>query len=204
MSDNKSNLKLAVVCSSNMNRSMEAHAFLSTGNLITESKKAGISLHPTPMPLAIISVVAAFCCLLMGAYSYSGSYLALGAYFGIMLLSLSQNIGKFPNSLSKPKLMGAITLIMLAALVCYGYLEGSLSRFLGGTVPSLEETSHLTQQNLPVIAIALLLFALGYLASMKLARPQSDFWKRVYIHLWNGGYGEARSSRLLAGLFPVR
>lgn len=167
----------------------KAHAFLSTGQIIEESKKVGFKLKPPSKTMISFSMTVGILLITAGYFLWDGTYFPIITYTAVMLVALSQNTFAIPSDEFNPRsVFVSIISLLFCGFLVYITFEGSTSRYLTGIVPNFTTTHDMARANIIPILCAYFMFMSGYVLSGKLMAPKSELEKRIYIHLWNGGY----------------
>lgn len=177
----------------------KSHAFLSTGQIIEESKKTNFKLQAPPPALVLVVAILGAALLVLGYFLAAGKYLALFAYASVMIIALAQSYCRVPQArFDTGMVYGSIALLLCFGLVCYALVDIGLAHFLAGTVPSLEISHQITKANVFFIALALGIFVATFYTAGQLMNPRTPFFKRLYVHIWNGGYFTPLTHRWLS------
>lgn len=181
----------------------KAHAFLSTGYLVEESKKIGFKISQPSFISTMIALTACAALVAYGIYYQEGAYFAVFTYGSVLTLGLLQNIGtsqgvKFNRFLT----FTLVSIALIVAFSVYAMIEYSMSNFLQGLVPRVWESMVWKSGQIGVGTFAFIIFISGFWLSGKLMQPNTTFLKKLYIYLWNGGYFSVNSSRILSRIFP--
>ena len=183
----------------------KAHAFLSTGVLIEESKKVGFKLRPTTPQGTLILGTLGFGIILLGSFAWQGLLHSPLFYGAIMLLALGQNVFKPTEiKLQKSAIVGSIVGILTLGISAYVLIELTISGFLTGIVPNLAASHPLAQSNLLAIILAFGMFIVGFFLSGQIMNPKSPFFRKLYIYFWNAGYSKQISFRWISNFLSHR
>ncbi len=178
----------------------KAHAFLSTGMLVAEAKKAKWREAPFSLGQSVIVVGCGFLLILGVGWRCGGAFLSSATYAAVLLLGLAQNLrfpaagrGQEPPGLSLAHQVGLALTLGVAALVSGG-LECLLFENL--LQPPLVEGAS-DWQVLTLCLLSFTVFAAGFLMSQWLVHDcqaqqqqgQQRVWReRWYLYFWHGGY----------------
>ncbi|MFW7380265.1 MAG: proton-conducting transporter membrane subunit [Oligoflexus sp.] len=181
----------------------KAHAFLSTGSLIEESKKISLKLRPVPNMALILSILFSFTLIATGSLIANGQYISLYTYAAVLGISMTQNWFMIRDQMiPRTKLFSIIAAILTLAISIYVIIEILVTNHLKLVIPGPTTTSLTTLNNTPIIYVSLAIFAGGLWLSGKLMTPQNDMIKYLYMHLWNGGYSRISTNFNFAKIFP--
>jgi NAD(P)H-quinone oxidoreductase subunit 5 len=182
----------------------KAHAFLSTGDLVEESKKISLAIDPKSLWKMTFFVFLGFWLIFFGLYFHEGVHLPEFTYLAVLLLGLSQN----SETLRLRTKIGALVPLQVAGALLVGVSVYSI----------FEKLLHLLTLNdivrwqgkvdiySPLFVICItgyLIFAIGFYLANGLVHPKSQKQKRLYVYLWNGGYFGVSTNRLLQLLWLV-
>ncbi len=183
----------------------KAHAFLSTGSLIEETKKIGFKLVPPPTFALLLMSLIGLGMVLFGLEYENGKHFALFTYGAVLFLGLFQNIGSAKGERYPVLRVGLGIFIGLGiAIGVYALIEYSIGRFLLGHIPEALESGSWASPHGLVSLTAYAVFVVGLWLSAALQRPAGPRMRRLYMYLWNGGYFSQQSTRIIASLAPVR
>ena len=179
----------------------KAHAFLSTGSLVEESRKTGFKLRPISWP-GMLLAMAGGAGLIYGALEFdSGAHFALFIYGTVLWFGLIQNSGSGSVEYSFLRVWSGILTLMLVALGMYALLEFSLGLYLKDLVPE-NRTQSWNSPYFIASMVAAFLFFLGLLLTRSLQRGDR-ITRRLYVFLLNGGYFSALSDRWMEKNTPL-
>lgn len=183
----------------------KAHAFLSTGDLVEESKKLSLPLEAIK-PVAMSFVIGAgLGIVITGLFFKSGFYLPEFTYGAVLFLGLSQNAENFTVAGKyRRRTLALIVSILVVGLGTYLLMETLLKEFLE---TQLVGSRTLIGPSDPLFLISITgygIFAFGLWLANGLMKPVSTFDRALYIHFWNGSYFSVASTRFLARLWPAR
>lgn len=178
----------------------KAHAFMSTGELIHESKKTGFKLLPPSSNMVLVATVGTV--LLLGIGLFNAPYLMIAAYLSPLFVGFVQSRPKSKEPLSM-QVHFRILAILTAGIALYSAIEFVVWHSLKGDVTTTSMIQFQTSNYVAAI-VAGLLFPLGYWITGQLIRTPNDFWHRIYVYAKNGGYLGYWSTALLTKRIPVR
>ncbi|MFZ9596476.1 MAG: proton-conducting transporter membrane subunit [Bdellovibrionia bacterium] len=185
----------------------KAHAFLSTGMQVEESKKQSLQ-HGAPSA-AFLSSVSSLGLLgvIAGLFYQDGLYLPYATYGSILFLGLSQNLRSAwnnhkqnsTNSLNlKQQWTGAQSAFWLAAsMAMFLSLESAFAQRIKFLVADIHEPLSFSSPVTLLCFYAYFIFCFGFWLTAYLVQPQSTRMKKLYFYLWNGGYFSAISTALV-------
>jgi NAD(P)H-quinone oxidoreductase subunit 5 len=175
----------------------KAHAFLSTGELVEESKKLKhAEPHPFPLRLVGLSFVGLLA-ILASWFLWNGDYVAYVTYVVILLFGLNQSTHFSLRAASSSNIRFVSELILIFAVtsgVCI-FIEYFLMTQLGSSESGSWNNS-LGQGLACVLAYGIFVF--GFWLSSVLIQQKSKFSKNLYMLIWNGGYFYPLTNRIFS------
>lgn len=181
----------------------KAHAFLSTGNLIEETKKVGFKLKPPGTLLSLVATLSTSLMVIGGYVVEEGAFYGPFTYGSVILLGLFLSfvpVKVQPFRLTRSFI--AICIVLIIAGCVYAGIEYMISDLLSGQVPAVSDPSPWRSLRMTASVIAFTLFVGCFWLSGSLMQPDSLYLKRLYVYLWNGGYFGHMSSRMMRRLYP--
>ncbi len=184
----------------------KAHAFLSTGFLVNESKK--IKFTPTAPPFNYLLTEAAIAVLIFGVglFCLDGKYAPEFAYGSVLWLGFAQGL-HFSRQESEKISSSFIIKVGLGlgiALVLCGGAEYQVHHYLLsaglGPDPEFRLTPYLTVG----YSLAGLIFLASFLLSELLLEPKTRILKVIYLWLWNEEKRRRSLSFVLGILSPAK
>ena len=174
----------------------KAHAFLSTGFLVEESKKVKFNHSKPSISFLILGAFTGYLFITLGAFSNESQYIAYLTYISILMLGFVQNIDFGEKSFLK---MGTKFFVMLFSIfilslgLCFIF-ELYIHEKLKPLTPLLwgEDRSSLLQIAACYVSYTIFVFGLGL--SALLIESKGVFSHRLYLYFWNGGYFSQMSS----------
>lgn len=178
----------------------KAHAFMSTGELIQESKKTGFKLLPPSSNMVLIATIGTL--LLLGMGLFNAHYLMIGTYLSALFVGFVQSWPKSTEPISM-QVHFRILAILVAGIALYSAIEYAVFNSLKGDVTATSMIEFHTANYIAAI-VAGLLFPFGYWITGRLIRTPNNFWHRIYVYARNGGYLGYWSTALLSKRIPAR
>lgn len=177
----------------------KAYAFLSTGRLVDESKKIGLTIKAPATSTIVVGGMTGFVSIAVAAQYNQGAYLPSVTYGAILLLGFLQSLSVDQKShFAAFGTLSKIVAAMLLAIVFYSGIEYTLNQYVKQFVPSVF-SSPFDRYTLTVISlIGFSIYFGSFVLSTRLMNIDTPFLERAYIYLKNGGYWGAKSSVLLA------
>ncbi len=168
----------------------KAHAFLSTGTLVEESKKVRFKARPASSGQLVFSTALGAAVLAAGLWFDGGVYFAHSSYLAVLLLGVFQVIGG--GSLHEEDSMKGVVFrvgaIMLGAFVAFAGLEYLVHHHLRELVPVIWDSTEWSSPHAIAIFLSYLIFASTLWIPTLLKDPGSEISRKLYLYLWNGGY----------------
>lgn len=170
----------------------KAHAFLSTGELVEESRKDefGEARYFGPWLLSV-GAAGAFL-IISGAWLFGMKYMGYLTYASVLMLGVAQN-AQFKSHQSFGGTVGflvrVVSVFASAGLACI-FIEYWLHRSLTDLFP-VAWNSPLGLSSACLLGYTI--FFGGLWLSLKLTRPSNRRLQKVYAYFWNGGYFSART-----------
>jgi NAD(P)H-quinone oxidoreductase subunit 5 len=179
----------------------KAHAFLSTGNLVEESKKLSLKISSQSISIMFLFMSLGLGLILFGLYWQNGKYVPEITYLSVLFLGLSQN-SEILNVRSKP---GALVLFIIGSALVVAFSMYAIFEKLIHVLTSNEIVAWQAkiEPKSPLFIICItgyIIFASGFYLANGLMQPKSQNQKRLYVYLWNGGYFGVGSNRFLRAL----
>lgn len=179
----------------------KAYAFLSTGKLVEESKKIGLSIQSPSVATIMLAGLTGFAAIASGALYDQGQYIPTATYGAILFLGLFQSLSAM-NSAKVPLFRSVLQIAgtMLLATGIYLGIEQSLSAYLGEFVPSLLGSPFDRYTLTAICALSFAAYFGSFVLNARLMNINTPFLERTYMYLKNGGYFGARSTMFLTRL----
>ena len=185
----------------------KAHAFLSSGSVVSLSKSSWTPTerplaHPAALFLSLIASVgiAIIVGFLFGTATNEPSVVLLGAIFVMAITHLLWSL--WGHALS-PHLIGVGTLLASAVSVAYFGLHIGFKALLAQSIPT--EIASRTGLGWPFLAAIALLFAATLVLQEQLASAMTNSKMRaIYVHARNGFYFNTLANRIVQSVWPVR
>ncbi len=175
----------------------KAHAFLSTGDLVEESKRLSLPLRPLKRVYRLLAIAGGALILIVVARWEANTWLATAAYGVVLLLALLQSLSYLAFEL-KP--LGRTLGFLLLAGIIYAAMERGLYAW---TITELSRVPGSNPWIMSAVALCYLIFVAGFWLSNELMRPRGPRMQKLYARLWNDSHFGVRTSRLLARIWPV-
>ena len=181
----------------------KAHAFLSTGMIVEESKK--ISLKPKKSSLVVLTSIFLGTLLLTWGFTLDSKPLASLIYISVLSLGFAQNLGSLwgdqpiSNSSALRTVYIRTTFVLCLAVGIAAFFEYHLSV---GLDPLISKPLSTYPYELDAISwnilctSVLLFFSISYILSSILLHSHHPLARRLYVYFWNGGYLSAFSDQL--------
>jgi NAD(P)H-quinone oxidoreductase subunit 5 len=167
----------------------KAHAFLSTGDLVEESKKLSLKIAPQSNARMLFFTMLGIGFILLGLQWQRGEFVPEITYLAVLFLGLSQTSETFEDRKINSLLVVLMTVPTLAAsLTGYAFLENLIRAFTVGEIAVWQEKIELGSPVLIICLTGYIIFAIGFFLANGLMRPRNQMQKRLYVYLWNGGY----------------
>ncbi|MEI6832379.1 MAG: proton-conducting transporter membrane subunit [bacterium] len=182
----------------------KAYAFLSTGDLVGESKKSSLQLAPFGAWYSALATVVGLTVLGYGVVYQDGTHFSYFAYAGLLIIALMQCVVVLPKSeFSRLKYFTSIASMMFLAVAIYTGIEFYVGTRMQSIVADTLDVVTISSPIFAVSAISLVIFGIGFHLAGRLYRPNDVFSKRLYVSLWNGNYFTQKSSKVLSAVWPV-
>lgn len=182
----------------------KAYAFLSTGDLVLESKKSALRLAPLGLGYSVLVTGLALSIFAVGVKYDGGTNLAYFTYAGLLVLAVMQCVVALPSqNFSRLRFFGTIAGWLTLATAIYAAIETYVGTRMTGFVADTLDTTTVTSPMCIVSAISLVIFGVGFYLAGKLYRADSDWSRRLYMTLWNGSYFGQKSTRVLTAIWPA-
>jgi NAD(P)H-quinone oxidoreductase subunit 5 len=182
----------------------KAHAFLSTGDLVEESKMISLKIAPQGLWRRLFFTSFGLLLILFGLKWESGRYVPELTYLSVLLLGLSQNSERFEELKTKSTLVISIVVSALVVSISgYALLERIIHAFSESEIVLWRENIGLGSPLFIICIAGYLTFAAGFYLANGLIEPKTKSQKQLYIYLWNGGYFQLRSQRMLRAFEPL-
>ena len=184
----------------------KAHAFLSTGFLVTESKKVKFN-HSSASPLLLLSgVFAGYALIAIGSAYFELQYVAYFSYAAILLLGFVQNID-FDERSSHKLHVNFFGILLLTLAFSFGVCF-AVEAFLHHKLADYSQVTpgYNGRSIVHVIACfsAYTVFAIGLGLSALLMQSKAGFIQKIYLYFWNAGYFSQRTSLFLNIILPKK
>ncbi len=182
----------------------KAYAFLSTGDLVIESKKSALRLAPLGAGYSVLVTGLALSILAFGVKYAGGTNVAYFTYGGLLLIALMQCVVVLPSrDFSRLRFFGSIAAWLTLATVIYAGIESYVGTRMSGLVADTLDTTTWASPMFMVSALSLAIFGVGFYLAGKLYRADSSWSRRLYMTLWHGSYFGQKSTRFLGAIWPV-
>jgi len=176
----------------------KAHAFLSTGFLVEESKKVKFNHSKPTISVLILGTLVGYLLITLGTIYFEKQYIAYFTYAAILILGFVQNFNFGEKSFGKIGIKFFVLLFFILFLslgICFifeTYLHVQLAMLTPMTWGKNDSSS---LQNIACY-ISYTIFVIGLGASELLIESKNSFTQKLYIYFWNGGYFTQRTSSL--------
>lgn len=182
----------------------KAYAFLSTGDLIVESKKSSLRPAPFGALYSILVTGLALGILAAGVNYAGGTHVAYFTYGGLLVIALMQGVVSLPGeNFSRLRFFGSIAGLLALATIIYAAIETYVGARMAGIVADTLDATTWTSPMFIVSATALVIFGIGFYLAGKIYRADSNWSRSLYMTLWNGNYFSQKSTRVLAAIWPA-
>lgn len=183
----------------------KAYAFLSTGDLVVESKKSALQLAPFGGLYSIFATLVGLAVLGYGVVYQDGTHFSYFAYAGMLMIALMQCVVALPKvDFSRAKYFISIASMMFLAVGIYAGIEIYVGTRMEAIVADTLDVVTLGSPIFVVSAVSLVVFGIGFHIAGRLYRPTDAFSRRLYVSLWNGHYFSQKSSKVLSAVWPVQ
>lgn len=182
----------------------KAHAFLSTGSLVSESRRVGFKLQPSSL-FMLVTVSAIVLALIVAGGSYqSGEWSAYVTYVAVLIPGLFMAF-RSDSELKYSRLVvfTSIAIVLFIALAAYSGIEYGMGKYLQTALPTDRSPDVGNVNRLLINVLAGCLFVGGFWLSRLLMRPGGGFARWLYLYFWNGGYASQMSTGFLQRIAPV-
>ena len=182
----------------------KAHAFLSTGVLIEESKKEKYSHGPAPKWFLLVCSVFGLFLIVLGTGFLGGNHLPHFTYLAILFLGVAQtiNISWTRITWRNVQLFFQVAAILAVAVFVCGFIEILLFHSISSITPDAWGSQSALNQRYIACIVAYGVFVLGAFLSNELMEPKSAVLKKLYIYFWNESYFRQKTNRWFH--FPKR
>lgn len=187
----------------------KAHAFLSSGSVVSIAKSSWVpatrpAAHPAILAAALL-VSVALCGAASLAFGISplnepGAAI-LGAVFVMALTHLLWNL--WGQSVS-PRLVGAGLVLSGAVSIAYFALHIAFKKLLESSLPHAEIGVRSALDNALVVAVILLFGAVLVLQSQIPTWNSRSWCRTLYVHARNGFYFNTLANRAIHAMWPAR
>jgi len=176
----------------------KAHAFLSTGLLVDESRKSNLEDARIPLlPLGLISLWG-LALIVAGSFLFGGKFFAYFTYAAILCLGLFQNLNFGPRSYeywsfaSWLRVSGVLALAIFIFAIAEFFIWQGMAPLYSTSAVDLKWSGAQ-----PIAGIGgYLVFVLGLWLTQVMVAQRSPWAERCYLYFWNGGYFYQRTYRL--------
>lgn len=183
----------------------KAYAFLSTGDLVVESKKAALQLAPFGAWYSALATVVGLSVLGYGVVYQDGTHFSYFAYAGLLIIALMQCVVALPKTdFSRIRYFASIAGMMFLAVAIYAGIEFYVNTRMENIVADTLEVVTIGSPIFAVAAASLVIFGIGFHLAGRLYRPSDAFSRRLYVSLWSGNYFGQKSSKVLSAVWPVQ
>lgn len=175
----------------------KAHAFLSTGALVDESRKDGFGKPAYSARILATAGLGGATLIIAGAWFLGPRYIAHLTYASILLLGIAQN-AQFSHKtgvVRQVRFIGQVVSVFFVAGIACIAIEYWLHRSLTDLFPNAWNT---TAGMMITCMIGYGIFFSGLWLSLKLTRPTSPRLQQIYLYFWNGGYFSLRTQWIIA------
>ncbi|MBC7538234.1 MAG: hypothetical protein H7281_05400 [Bacteriovorax sp.] len=174
----------------------KSHAFLSTGFLVEESKKAKFNDSKQSIAFLIFGVLVGYLLITLGSVYFEKQYLAYFAYAAILLLGFVQSFNFGQQSFEKTGIKFFVILfcILIFSLSIFFISESFLHEKLAVLTPMTWGENGSFSLQLVACYISYTIFVIGLGVSVLLIGPKNAFTNKLYLYFWNGGYFAQRTS----------
>ena len=176
----------------------KAHAFLSTGFLVEESKKVKFNHSKPSVVFLTLGAAFGYFLITIGTIYEGSQYIAYFTYSAILMLGFVQNIDFGEQSFFK---MGVrffsflLGIFIFSLGVCFMF-ESFLHEKLATIMPlTWGENENSTLQAITCF-FSYTIFVMGLGLSALLIESKGRLMKKIYLYFWNGGYFSQRTSFL--------
>jgi NAD(P)H-quinone oxidoreductase subunit 5 len=182
----------------------KAHAFLSTGEVVGESRKTSAVLHaPSTLYFSVVAFFS-FSLVVVGALQSNGTNLAYFTYAAVMAMALLANRGAFPKkSFSKQSYFSLVLSLLTVGVTLYVLVELYFNAQLQTLVADTHDYAGLGSIQFLVNLAALAIIVAAAYVGTTLMGARSAWSEKLYVHLWNGGYFGAMTNRWLNRWWPI-
>jgi NAD(P)H-quinone oxidoreductase subunit 5 len=180
----------------------KAHSFLSTGNMVEESKKsAGLGFVESFQSITA-KILLGFAVIGAGALYHNGEYLVYSTYVSVLLLGLTQ----LTNLSQAPKKESLFFMVRLSGLLVVSSAIWFLAEYLLHTsiknLVTVGESA--AKAGIMTCLSVYIIFSIGYVISEKMVHNMGKGRVKLYLFLWNGGYFQQLSSSLMKQMRILR
>ena len=176
----------------------KAYAFLSTGQLIDETRWDGFKIKAPSTATVMQGGLIGLAVLMLGLVWEKGQYFPYMVYASIIVLGVWQSFGEGSSlSFSRLRVFSKIVFVCTLAVVAVIALEFFLKHTMVNQLPlSPIELDHYDPKVL-VAVLCYALFVVGFWVNAQLIRGKQEWARQLYIYFWNGGYFSERTTKVL-------
>ncbi|NDE17145.1 hypothetical protein EBZ80_19670 [bacterium] len=182
----------------------KAYAFLSTGDLIIESKKSALRPASFGLGYSLLATGLAIAVLAAGVNYQGGTHVAYFTYAGLLLIALMQCVVTLPaENFSRLRFYGSIAGLLALATAIYAVIETYVGSRMATIVADTLDATTLTSPTFIASAVALVIFGTGFYLAGQIYNADREWSRRLYMRLWNGDYFSQKSTHLLTAIWPA-
>jgi NAD(P)H-quinone oxidoreductase subunit 5 len=176
----------------------KAHAFLSIGFLVEESKKVKFNHSKPTISILILGALVGYLLITLGTVYFEKQYIAYFAYTAILMLGFVQSFDFGKQSFGKIGINFFVILffILIFSLgICFIF-ESFLHEKLAAFTPMTWGENGNSSLQVVACYISYTIFVIGLGLSELLIESKNVFTHKLYLYFWNGGYFAQRTSSI--------
>lgn len=181
----------------------KAHAFLSTGDVVRESRKSSAVLTSVSAVHFLALAILGFGFVCLGTFYFGGAYLAYFTYAGVMTMALLANRAAFPSlSFSRVSYSSLVGSYLAIGVILYSIVELYFNAQLRELVADSRDVAGFGSLQFIVNLTAIAIIAGATYLAFKMMEARATWAQRLYVHFWNGAYFGSTTDRWLNRLWP--
>lgn len=181
----------------------KAHAFLSTGEVVRESRKSSAVLTSVSSAHFLALAGLGLSLVFIGTVYAGGAYLAYFTYAAVMTMALLANKAAFPQgAFSRVSYFSLVASYLGIGVILYAAVELYFNAQLRALVADSRDVAGFGSAQFIVNVAAIAIIVGATFVAFKLMEARAAWAQRLYVHLWNGTYFGSTTDRWLNRLWP--